>query len=54
MVSRRDPDAEMTELCGNVRAAVTPGAMVCTDSLMSYDNLENDYDRRPLTTWLRM
>ena len=40
------PNTRRPELCGNVRAAVTPGSMVCTDSLMSYDDLETDYDRR--------
>src|SRR5207253_7291869 len=34
------------ELCGNVRKYVRKGSMVCTDALMSYDDLEHDYDRR--------
>src|SRR5438270_5408732 len=34
------------ELCGNVRQHVQKGSTVCTDSLMSYDDLEKDYDRR--------
>ena len=34
------------ELCGNVREYVLPGSTVCTDALMSYDNLAHDYDRR--------
>ncbi len=34
------------ELCGNVREYVMPGSTVCTDSLMSYDDLERDYDRQ--------
>ena len=34
------------ELCGNVRQHVEKGAMVCTGALMSYDDLENDYDHR--------
>src|SRR5437868_271220 len=34
------------ELCGNVRKYVRKGSMVCTDALMSYDDLERDYDRR--------
>jgi transposase-like protein len=34
------------ELCGNVRQHVAKGSTVCTDSLMSYDDLERDYDRR--------
>src|SRR5437867_3204096 len=34
------------ELCGNVRQHVSQGSMVCTDSLMSYDDLLNDYDRQ--------
>jgi hypothetical protein len=34
------------ELCGNVRQHVAQGATVCTDALMSYDDLERDYDRK--------
>jgi len=34
------------ELCGNVRKHVAQGSTVCTDALMSYDDLERDYDRR--------
>jgi transposase-like protein len=34
------------ELCGNVREHVKQGSTVCTDALMSYDDLERDYDRR--------
>src|SRR6266536_5840824 len=34
------------ELCGNVRAHVEQGSTVCTDALMSYDDLGKDYDRR--------
>jgi transposase-like protein len=34
------------ELCGNVREHVEKGSTVCTDALMSYDDLERDYDRR--------
>jgi len=34
------------ELCGNVRQHVEEGSTVCTDALMSYDDLEKDYDRR--------
>src|SRR5207253_4373670 len=34
------------ELCGNVRQHVQVGSTVCTDALMSYDDLENDYDRQ--------
>src|SRR5437763_809688 len=34
------------ELCGNVRERVEKGSTVCTDALMSYDDLERDYDRR--------
>jgi transposase-like protein len=34
------------ELCGNVREYVLEGSTVCTDSLMSYDDLERDYDRQ--------
>src|SRR5438477_4848463 len=40
------PNTRRPELCGNVRQHVEKGAMVCTDALMSYDDLENDYDRR--------
>lgn len=40
------PNTRRPELCGNVRDHVESGAMVCTDSLMSYDDLEKDYDRR--------
>ncbi len=34
------------ELCGNVREHVKAGSTVCTDALMSYDDLERDYDRQ--------
>src|SRR5438552_14765998 len=34
------------ELCGNVREQVKAGSTVCTDALMSYDDLEKDYDRK--------
>jgi transposase-like protein len=34
------------ELCGNVREYVLKGSTVCTDALMSYDDLESDYDRK--------
>src|SRR5438309_2622972 len=34
------------ELCGNVRQHVQAGSTVCTDALMSYDDLEHDYDRQ--------
>jgi transposase-like protein len=34
------------ELCGNVREYVLPGSTVCTDALMSYDDLQRDYDRQ--------
>jgi transposase-like protein len=34
------------ELCGNVREYVLPGSTVCTDALMSYDDLHRDYDRQ--------
>lgn len=34
------PNTCRPELCGNVRE----GAMVCTDALMSSDDLERDYD----------
>src|SRR2546423_8240947 len=34
------------ELCSNVREYVEQGATVCTDALMSYDNLSLDYDRQ--------
>src|SRR3989440_4830975 len=34
------------ELCGNVRDYVLEGSTVCTDALMSYDDLHRDYDRQ--------
>jgi transposase-like protein len=34
------------ELCGNVRDYVLEGSTVCTDALMSYDDLARDYDRQ--------
>ena len=34
------------ELCSNVREHVKPGTTVCTDALMSYDDLAKDYDRQ--------
>jgi transposase-like protein len=40
------PNTRRPELCSNVREHVTEGSTVCTDALMSYDDLEKDYDRR--------
>src|SRR6266478_1506783 len=40
------PNTRRPELCSNVREHVTEGSTVCTDALMSYDDLERDYDRR--------
>jgi ISXO2 transposase-like protein/transposase-like zinc ribbon protein len=40
------PNTRRPELCGNVREYVLEGSTVCTDALMSYDNLEHDYDRQ--------
>src|SRR5438876_5086490 len=40
------PNTRRPELCTNVREHVTQGSTVCTDALMSYDDLERDYDRR--------
>src|SRR5713101_5139218 len=40
------PNTRRPELCGNVREHVRKGSTVCTDALMSYDDLERDYDRR--------
>src|SRR6266481_7226698 len=40
------PNTRRPELCANVRENVTEGSTVCTDALMSYDDLEKDYDRR--------
>ncbi|MDQ2867363.1 MAG: IS1595 family transposase [Verrucomicrobiota bacterium] len=40
------PNTRRPELCGNVRDHVEKGATVCTDALMSYDNLSSDYDRQ--------
>jgi transposase-like protein len=34
------------ELCGNVREYVLRGSTVCTDALMSYDDLAKDYNRQ--------
>lgn len=36
------PNTRRPELCGNVREHVAKGATVCTDALMSYDDLERD------------
>lgn len=40
------PNTRRPELCGNVREYVLGGSTVCTDALMSYDDLECDYDRQ--------
>src|SRR5450432_6244 len=40
------PNTRRPEICGNVRERVEKGATVCTDALMSYDDLESDYDRQ--------
>ena len=40
------PNTRRPELCSNVREHVESGSTVCTDALMSYDDLEKDYDRR--------
>jgi transposase-like protein len=40
------PNTRRPELCGNVRDYVLPGSTVCTDALMSYDDLHRDYDRK--------
>jgi transposase-like protein len=40
------PNTRRPELCGNVRTHVRKGSTVCTDALMSYDDLESDYDRQ--------
>ena len=40
------PNTRRPELCSNVRQHVNEGSTVCTDALMSYDDLESDYDRR--------
>jgi transposase-like protein len=40
------PNTRRPELCGNVRDYVEKGSTVCTDALMSYDDLESDYDRQ--------
>jgi transposase-like protein len=40
------PNTRRPELCANVRENVRKGSTVCTDALMSYDDLERDYDRR--------
>jgi transposase-like protein len=40
------PNTRKPELCGNVREHVAKGSTVCTDALMSYDDLESDFDRQ--------
>jgi transposase-like protein len=40
------PNTRRPELCGNVRQYVEAGSTVNTDALMSYDDLEKDYDRQ--------
>ena len=40
------PNTRRQELCANVREHVEKGSTVCMDALMSYDDLERDYDRR--------
>ncbi len=40
------PNTRRPELCGNVREYVLKGSTVCTDALMSYDDLESDFDRQ--------
>ena len=40
------PNTRRPELCGNVREYVLKGSTVYTDALMSYDDLEKDYDRQ--------
>ncbi len=40
------PNTRRPELCGNVREYVLEGSRVCTDALMSYDDLDRDYDRQ--------
>jgi hypothetical protein len=40
------PNTRRPELCGNVREYVLEGSTVCTDAFMSYDALEDDYDRQ--------
>src|SRR4051812_32918614 len=40
------PNTRRPELCGNVRQFVEAGSTVNTDALMSYDDLEKDYDRQ--------
>jgi ISXO2 transposase-like protein/transposase-like zinc ribbon protein len=40
------PNTRRPELCGNVRQYVKAGSTVNTDALMSYDDLEKDYDRQ--------
>jgi transposase-like protein len=42
------PNTRRPELCGNVRQQVEAGSTVCTDALMSYDDLGKDYDRRSI------
>lgn len=40
------PNTRRPELCGNVREYVLKGSEICTDALMSYDDLHSDYDRK--------
>jgi transposase-like protein len=42
------PNTRRPELCGNVRQHIEKGSTVCTDALMSYDDLESDYDRQTI------
>src|SRR6266568_1786346 len=46
VVLKAVPNTRRPELCSNVRQHVEEGSTVCTDALMSYDDLERDYDRR--------
>ena len=45
------PNTRRPELCGNVRQYVKPGTTICTDALMSYDDLERIMTAKSLTTW---
>ena len=45
------PNTRRPELCGNVREHVKAGSTVCTDALMSYDDLQRITTAKSSTTW---
>jgi len=46
IVAKVVKNTRRSELCGNVRENVEAGSTVCTDALMSYDDLAKDFDRQ--------